>query len=96
MTKVTTRRLIVERHLHSANSSRIYAQSSSDFYTRSLGSVTQDIAVRGKLSSSRPRKDEYCFDLISGALPFGGLVAIGLANRPMEEHTQDFRGAGSQ
>jgi hypothetical protein len=59
---------IAQRQLQSG-----YAQCSSDFYTRSLGSVTENIAVRGKLSSSRPRKDEHRFDLISGALPFGGL-----------------------
>jgi len=38
-----------------------------------LASVTENIAVRGKLSSSRLRKDEHGFDLISGAPPFGGL-----------------------
>jgi hypothetical protein len=43
----------------------------------------------------RPRKDKRGFDQISDALPFGLLVAIGLANRPMEEDAQDFRAAGS-
>jgi hypothetical protein len=38
-----------------------------------LGSVTENIAVRGKLSSSHPRKDHRGVDLISDALPFGRL-----------------------
>ena len=74
--------------MHRANSSRV-TRSAHLISTRA---VTENIPVRAKLSSSRPRKDQQGFELISDVLPFGRLWydtpdnAIGYAMHSSRSH----------